>query len=507
MNSQKFLQKFQKRAPDLRRTDLYSLIHYHLAVRHWKHYPDFEFRLSPPPQEPERILVIQLSSIGDVTYTIPALFALKERYPTAELHFLTETNCAVGVRGHPAVDKFWTLPVDNWLDLLNNGEQATVTVELRNTINQLKRCEIDYLLNLHTSPLAALLARMIEPASFGGGYLDEKLMPVVVGNRHHFSRYINISYPLITAASSSLFVDTRPSSLRFYARKEQNIESEIKNKLNKYHQPEKKLILLNTGSRMEGRVWPAHHCAQVARQLLENGYEVGLIGGPEDEARLKEVRRLNDSDENLVPWFKYTGSLLEDMHLADHATLTITTDSGPQHLISCRGNSCLVLAGDIWVGPWNCQSYTLRAAEGKISNLEKNTIVNNCEKLLAGEQLDQPQESDTVIFQGRPRTNSFWYNHFPVGEVSPSPSKMKQWLKKMFFLVHWDRQVRELGWRGLNLEPAGIREVYDNYWSASPPEVSEFSPSEVEQFGRMKVNSPGELSEKFSRWEEKFYFG
>lgn len=58
---------------------------------------------------PKRILACQLRQIGDVVLTTPSLQLLKERFPDAELHLLTEKKCASVLENNPHVDHVWEI--------------------------------------------------------------------------------------------------------------------------------------------------------------------------------------------------------------------------------------------------------------------------------------------------------------------------------------------------------------------------------------------------------------
>ncbi len=55
-----------------------------------------------------KFLVIRLSSMGDVILTTPFLRALRERFPEAEVHFLTKPLYAGLIASHPGVDRVIT---------------------------------------------------------------------------------------------------------------------------------------------------------------------------------------------------------------------------------------------------------------------------------------------------------------------------------------------------------------------------------------------------------------
>ncbi|MBI2433566.1 MAG: glycosyltransferase family 9 protein, partial [Candidatus Hydrogenedentes bacterium] len=54
-----------------------------------------------------RILLLRLSAIGDVVRVLPALHALRDQYPTAQIDFAVEQKAAAVLLDHPALDKLW----------------------------------------------------------------------------------------------------------------------------------------------------------------------------------------------------------------------------------------------------------------------------------------------------------------------------------------------------------------------------------------------------------------
>lgn len=59
---------------------------------------------------PRRILICQLRQIGDVLLATPSIRLLKERFPEAELHVLTEKKCMPVLENNPHINTIW--PID-----------------------------------------------------------------------------------------------------------------------------------------------------------------------------------------------------------------------------------------------------------------------------------------------------------------------------------------------------------------------------------------------------------
>ncbi|AMK11495.1 glycosyltransferase family 9 protein [Pseudodesulfovibrio indicus] len=58
---------------------------------------------------PKRILVCQLRQIGDVLLATPSIQLLKERFPDAEIHLLTEKKCVPVLENNPHLAHVWAI--------------------------------------------------------------------------------------------------------------------------------------------------------------------------------------------------------------------------------------------------------------------------------------------------------------------------------------------------------------------------------------------------------------
>ena len=100
-----------------------------------------------PPAAPRSILVIQLRRLGDVVLTVPALEALKKRFPDAKLDFLVESPGAEAVAGHPAIDEILTYDAE--------GLFGALSWALRIRARRYD-CVVDFLANPRTALITAL---------------------------------------------------------------------------------------------------------------------------------------------------------------------------------------------------------------------------------------------------------------------------------------------------------------------------------------------------------------
>ncbi|MGI4727533.1 MAG: glycosyltransferase family 9 protein [Janthinobacterium lividum] len=91
-------------------------------------------KLKADLQKPLKILVIRLSSMGDIIYTTPVVRCLKLQLPGAEIHFLTKPLFKYIYEGNPYLDKLLLLQEN-----------------LNDTIREIKAERYDYLIDLHNN--------------------------------------------------------------------------------------------------------------------------------------------------------------------------------------------------------------------------------------------------------------------------------------------------------------------------------------------------------------------
>jgi ADP-heptose:LPS heptosyltransferase len=61
-----------------------------------------------------RILIVKLSSIGDVVHTLPASALLRRALPDAHIAWVVERSAAAIIEGSPAIDQMIELDTRTW---------------------------------------------------------------------------------------------------------------------------------------------------------------------------------------------------------------------------------------------------------------------------------------------------------------------------------------------------------------------------------------------------------
>ncbi|MBI4601299.1 MAG: glycosyltransferase family 9 protein [Planctomycetes bacterium] len=112
------------------------------------------------PGEVRKILLVRTSALGDVVHTLPALDALRESFPSAEIHWLVEPLGARLLEGHPKLDRLVVLPRQRWKrDARSPLRWPAIAVEVLRLAAGLRRERYDLVIDFHGNlRSAAILA-------------------------------------------------------------------------------------------------------------------------------------------------------------------------------------------------------------------------------------------------------------------------------------------------------------------------------------------------------------
>ncbi len=139
----------------------------------------------PPVQDPRKILIIRLSAIGDVVRTLPALRALRRKFPEAYIAWVAEDSSADLLSGHPDLDRVFVFKRSEWKKHRRglSGLLAAVR-QIASVVREIRRAGFDLVLDFHgilKSGLVSLFSGVPFRAGLSGSYVKE-------GN-HLFNNY------------------------------------------------------------------------------------------------------------------------------------------------------------------------------------------------------------------------------------------------------------------------------------------------------------------------------
>jgi lipopolysaccharide heptosyltransferase I len=127
--------------------------------------------------ELSNILVIRLSSLGDVLMTIPAVRSIRERFPDAHISWLVEGPVSEFLTCQDFIDEVIIFPRSNTMKGLKEGNVLSVQKALGPFLRNIRKREYDLVVDFHgiaKSVLFSMMARVTKKIGFGDMFAKEK---------------------------------------------------------------------------------------------------------------------------------------------------------------------------------------------------------------------------------------------------------------------------------------------------------------------------------------------
>jgi ADP-heptose:LPS heptosyltransferase len=292
------------------------------------------------PKAYKKILVIRLSSIGDIVLTTPILRSLRQGQPGAEIHFLTKKAFASLLLHNPNVDK--VIPFEG---------------DLRATLAVLKAEGYDFILDLHNNLRSHLIrARFLTTAAavYPKDTLRVKLYARFrigrLPTRHTVARY--------AAALRKLGCTLDGGSLDFPLPMEAVAVAQQILQRHFTHPP----IAVALGGNFATKRWPKEHFATLLKRL---GTPVLLLGGKAEEADAHWIAS-QLPQQSLVAAGAY--DLILSAALMAQCGRAITHDSGFMHIGVALGIPLYTLWGstvpELGFGPYQTDKVRILQVDG-----------------------------------------------------------------------------------------------------------------------------------------------
>ena len=301
-----------------------------------------------------RILIIKLSSIGDVVHTLPAAAVLRRMLPGASITWVAERRASAILKDSPVLNELIEIDTRAWRkDFLTGSTMRDIRMQL----NQLRKSSgsngdraVDLAIDfqgLIKSGLVAFASRANRRIGFETGELREKASKLLLTEQVETSKFIHIiekNLALARAAIARLAAepnaDERASSnsyefpIAISPGDEQYAEASVGN--------QGRFAIINPGGGWPTKLWPSDRYADLADWIwTECGLSSFVTYGPGEEGLAHTVAS-NARSGSVRP---LASTLKQFVALARRADLFVGGDTGPLHLAAASGTPIVGLYG------------------------------------------------------------------------------------------------------------------------------------------------------------------
>jgi lipopolysaccharide heptosyltransferase I len=306
-----------------------------------------------------RILIVKLSSIGDVVHTLPAAAALRTALPGARLDWVVESRSSEILKGSPVIDALIEIETRAWrrrplsIETLNEirdrlGLIRPIAPE-RGGNEEPVDIAIDFQ-GLIKSGIVASASRASRRIGFETADLREKISRVFLTEQIQtapFAHVIDKNLALARAALGDHGSDRLPYEFPIHTSPEDDrYADEAAGKSSPF-------AVINPGGGWPTKLWPPDRFGEIA-ELLWTEYRIESLvtfGPGEDQLALAVAASTKSGSAHPVQ-----STLKQFVALVRRAVLFVGSDTGPLHIAAACGTPIVGLYGptSAWRnGPFN----------------------------------------------------------------------------------------------------------------------------------------------------------
>lgn len=288
-----------------------------------------------------KILIIGPSWVGDMVMSQSLYITLKQQHPNAIIDVMAPAWCQPILARMPEIHKAIKMP-------LTHGQFSFFKRrQLGHALRQ-EQYDLAYILpNSAKSALIPFFAKI--PKRIGWkGEMRYGLLNDLRANKKSFQymieRYIALAFPKKQMQNSASL-----GGLEGLAKPQLSIDTEKQlQALEKFNLNKETATLgLCPGAEFgPSKRWPEEYYAQVANEMIKQGYQVALFGSAKDKVVTDKIRNIV-SPENQHKVFDLAGNtnLIEAVDLLAACDIVVSNDSGLMHIAAAVGCSVVAVYG------------------------------------------------------------------------------------------------------------------------------------------------------------------
>ena len=297
---------------------------------------------------PDKILVIRLSSIGDILLSTPFIRQLRIKFKNCQIDFVVRDKFKDLLVKNPYIDNLYIL-------------QLSETDALKNLKRRLQEISYNTIFDLHNNLRSNYLRRIGARRVFSINKSKFKQTMLVYLKKNYYSKIIPIPQRYLNVAKD---YDVRDDSkgLELYWEEDTVITAE--NKIAEAGlQGMGQYLCLAPGAGFFTKRWPAENFLRLIELVnKEFNLPVVILGGDGDRETGKYLERQNSV-------FNLTGklSLLETAHILEKGMALVSNDTGLMHMATAVKTPVLAIFGstvrEFGFFPFRSQSFVLENNE------------------------------------------------------------------------------------------------------------------------------------------------
>ncbi|MCH8325533.1 MAG: glycosyltransferase family 9 protein [Bacteroidetes bacterium] len=261
-----------------------------------------------------RILIIRLSSLGDILLTTPLIRSIKKKFPQITVDFLLKKQYQDALKYNKYISNLYLFQI-------GKDEKQKLNTELRFNNYDIV---IDLQNNLRSRKITRVLKR-----------------PIVKFNKHNINKFLLVQFKLNKLKSLPQIPVRYTQTIPNFSLDDEGLNLYIPENIKTKLTDDKKYIGFGSGSKHFTKMWPIDYYIQLGEELNNNGFEIVLFGGKSDKQICKQLKDNLPFAINLCN----DNDLLQTAKDMKQCLVLVCNDSGLMHTACSVGVPVLTFFG------------------------------------------------------------------------------------------------------------------------------------------------------------------
>ena len=298
----------------------------------------------------QNILLVNITRLGDMLQATPTIAGMRAENPEAKISVLVEKQFEEVCHSIPNIDEVVALDLGMTCRSLAREQEGIIDAYeyVSEVVEDLRRKNFDYCLNMSSSGYTALLLRMLRITRNGGWTADEEGYRVIESDWarlfatsvFHQNRQLN-SLNLVDVFRCSADVEQHPQHLLLHVPDEATRYAEdlIREAGFTNTGP---IIAIQAGASQEKRQWaPAHFVRLVNILTRDHNARVVLVGTKKELSIIEPIKAACDSPNVFIAAGRT--SIPQLAALLKLSDVLVTGDTGPMHVCVATGTPVVAM--------------------------------------------------------------------------------------------------------------------------------------------------------------------
>jgi heptosyltransferase-2 len=267
-----------------------------------------------PDLDGKKILIIRLSSLGDVLLSTPLLRTLKNKFKGLQIDFVVKKQYSDALRLNPRISELF----------LYEKEKE----KIKTLISELRKRDYNVIIDLQNNFRSSEITKALKTKTY-------KL------NKRTLDKFLLVNFKINRLVDAPPIPERYTYSIPGQVPDGGGLELYTENHPSPLIEGIEKLIGIAPGSRHFTKMWPKEYYETLGKMLSESGYSIVLLGGKDDLTVCSEISEEIQGSINLCN----VDNLLQTAADMEKCMAVVCNDSGMMHTACAMKVPVLALYG------------------------------------------------------------------------------------------------------------------------------------------------------------------